>query len=188
MITDEQLALCKQCKLQSWEFTKGTICSLTNDYPTFHNACETFELDAEKAEKYKRTVETRKQNELEDKTFGLNSFGIKSQTIAGLIVAFIGVLLTSFTVIFMGMISLWTIGVIATGIVFVARGTKEIPSLIGGIMVLVFGVALTVITIFFLGLITIWSLALVLIGIIFIIMGIRGNSVRDKDDTLDAQL
>jgi membrane-bound ClpP family serine protease len=188
MITDIQLAICKQCKLQSWEFTKGTVCSLTEDYPTFNSSCDTFEFDEEKSKKYTLAVENRKQNELEDKTFGLSTFGIKSQTTAGLIVTFIGVFLTLFTVTFMGIMSIWTLAIIVTGLIFVARGVKEKASINAGVITAVMGVFLTLSTVTFMGIISIWTLAIIVTGVVFLVQGIRSKASASDNDFLDSQL
>lgn len=63
MTNEERLEYCKVCLNRKATIKKGMFCNLTNDYPSFTDKCESYDLDFDELEK-QRKLEFEKQNQI----------------------------------------------------------------------------------------------------------------------------
>ncbi len=84
----QYVAICQTCTNRGFDITKGVICRLTDEHAAFEgNECPNYALDEVARDKKAIADQLKKADEERQSTFGLSNFGIKSQTVAGLIIS-----------------------------------------------------------------------------------------------------
>jgi hypothetical protein len=92
MNRDDQLVFCNRCTNKQFNSKKGIVCRLTGEHADFDIECSDYVEDevAKKAED--RYEAAQNERVLKEETMGLNSFGVKDQKTASIIIISAGVL------------------------------------------------------------------------------------------------